>query len=103
MGKINQTEPNNAFSCPALYWRVDVTWDRCAGRVDVKVAKAGDSIEEFPSTNAAAAGNGGVDAGRANVNDASAGGTTAAAASEVTALLSVFGCEAVAVLARKSA
>lgn len=56
--------------------------------MEVKVARAGDIIEEAPATNSSATADGAGNAGRANVNGASAEGTAAAiAASEVTVIL----------------
>lgn len=72
-----------ALAC-YFFWYINY---RCAGRVEVKVARAGDRIEEAPAANSSAAADGAGDAGRANVNGTSAEGTADVAASEVTAIL----------------
>lgn len=58
--------------------------------MEVEVARAGDAIAEAPTANASAAASGAGDAGRANINATSDEGTAAAAASEVTVLLSAL-------------
>lgn len=58
------------FVCPALWVPVVVLCCRCAGRVEVRVARAGDIIEESPGGNASVAANG--------VRDASEGIATVA-------------------------
>lgn len=55
-------------------------WCRCAGRVEVRVARAGDVIEESPAGNNASAGANGVgEAGRVNADAAETMSTTATA------------------------